>query len=51
MFFIIGLAHREQGSSDGNPQTPAQMKYGAALEALINRVAPGLPGNLYQRDC
>jgi hypothetical protein len=38
MFFIIGLAHREQCSGDGNPHTPAQMKYVAALETLIRRV-------------
>jgi hypothetical protein len=38
MFFVIGLAHREQGSDDGKPQTSAQMKYVAVVETTIRRV-------------
>lgn len=40
MFFIVGLAHREQCSGNGNPHTPAQIKYVATLEILIHRVSP-----------
>lgn len=40
MIFIIGLAHREQCSSDENPKTHAQTQYVATLESLVRRVSP-----------
>jgi hypothetical protein len=40
MMLIVGLAHREQCSSDGNPQTPAQLQFVATLESLIHRASP-----------